>query len=214
MVRSMLRAGAWPAVVGVSGVAVVLGGFGLVLPKAATVLLPVGFALLAAAAAFTLDEPAGHIVDVTPTGPARRTGIRAVILLVPMAVGALLMIAGALRGIALPWAATGLALAGNILLGFAVACVARTRTSEPGAPASLAVVLTLITPTLLPAVARRVSTFPTSGGHGLSSNTVWSAVLVACAAAIALSVGDWLGFRQIPHLRRLPRVSAGTQPRL
>ncbi len=54
---------------------------------AATVLLPICFALLAAAAAFTLDEPASLVVDVTPTGPARRTQIRAVALLAPLAAG-------------------------------------------------------------------------------------------------------------------------------
>ncbi len=201
MVWSMLRAGAWPAVVGVSGMAVVLGGCGVAFPAAATVLLPIGFTLLAAAAAFALDEPASQIVDVTPTGAVRRTGIRALALLVPLAVGALLMLAGALRGVALPWAATGLALTGNILLGFAVACVARTHTGEPGAPVSAAVVLTLMAPTLLPAVARRVSTFPTSGGDGLSSNTVWWTVLVVGAAAVAVSVTGRPGLRWIPGLR-------------
>ena len=187
MVRSMLRAGAWPAVTGISGAAVVVGGCGVAFPGAATVLVPLAFTLLAAAAAFTLDEPASLVVDVTPTGPVRRTAIRSLALLAPLAAGAVLMLAGALRGLALPWAATGLALAGNVLLGFAAACVARTRTGEPGAPASATVVLILMAPTLLPPVARRVSTFPTSSG-GLSSNTVWCTALAVCVAAVAVSV--------------------------
>ena len=94
-----------------------------------------------------------------------------------------------MRGLALPWAATGLALAGNVLLGFAVACVARTRTGEPGAAAAAAVVLILMAPTLLPQVARRVSTFPAPGAGGPSSNTVWWIVLAVCVAAIAISIG-------------------------
>ena len=36
MTWSMLRAGAWPAVVGVSGAAVVLGGLGVAFPAAVT----------------------------------------------------------------------------------------------------------------------------------------------------------------------------------
>ena len=124
MTGPVLRAGAWPAVAGISGVAVVVGGCGAAFPAAAPVLLPVCFALLAAAAAFTLDEPASLVVDVTPTGPVRRTQIRAVALLAPLAAGALVLLAAALRGQALPWSAAGLALAGNVLLGFAVACVA------------------------------------------------------------------------------------------
>lgn len=201
MIRSMLRAGAWRAVSGVSATAVVLGGCGVAFPAAATALFPLAFVLLAAAAAFALDEPASQVVDVTPTGPVRRTGIRALALLAPLAAGAVLMLAGAQRGLALPWAATGLALAGNVILGFAVACVARTRTGEPGAPASATVVLILMAPTLLPTVARRVSTFPTSNGVGLSSNTVWWTVLVLCVAAVAVSVSGRPLPRWLPRLR-------------
>ena len=200
MVRTILRAGAWPAVTGVSGAAVMVGGCGVAFPAAATALFPTAFTLLAAAAAFVLDEPASLVVDVTPTGPVRRTAIRALALLAPLAAGAVLILAGAQRGLALPWAATGLALAGNVVLGFAVACAARTRTGEPGAPASATVVLILIAPTLLPPVARRVSTFPTSGG-GLSSNTVWWTVLAVCVAAVALSVNGLPGHRWMPGLR-------------
>ncbi len=59
---------------GTSGVAVVVGGCGGAFPAAATVLFPICFALLAAAAAFTLDEPASLVVDVTPTGPSGAPG--------------------------------------------------------------------------------------------------------------------------------------------
>jgi hypothetical protein len=195
MVGPVLRAGAWQAVAGVSGVAVVVGGCAAAFPAAATMLFPICFALLAAAAAFTLDEPASLIVDVTPTGPVQRTSIRAVALLAPLAAGALVMVAAALRGQALPWAAAGLALAGNILLGFAVACVLRTRTGEPGAVAGTAVVLVLMTPSLVPHVARWVRTFPAPGAGGPSSDPVWWTVLAVCVVAIAIAVDG----------RRLPR---------
>ena len=56
MVESVLRAGASQAVTGVSGAAVAVGGCGVAFPAAATVLFPIAFTLLAAAAAFTLDE--------------------------------------------------------------------------------------------------------------------------------------------------------------
>jgi hypothetical protein len=122
MITRMLRAGAWPAVAGISGVALAVGGCGVAFPPAGTVLLTIAFTLLATAAAFALDEPAYQVVDVTPTGPVRRTGIRALALLAPVTAGAVLMLAGAQRGLALPWAATGLALGGNVMLGFAGAC--------------------------------------------------------------------------------------------
>ncbi len=200
MTGPVLRAGAWPAVAGISGVAVVVGGCGAAFPAAATMLLPICFALLAAAAAFTLDEPASLVVDVTPTTPARRTTIRAVALLAPFAAGALVMLAAAVRGLALPWAAAGLALAGNVLLGFAAACVVRTRTGEPGRVAGTAVVLVLIAPSLVPQVARFVRTFPAPGG-GPASDTVWWTVLAVCVVAIAISVGG----RSLPRwMTRVP----------
>ena len=205
MTGPVLRAGAWPTVVGVTGVAVVVGGCGAAFPAAATMLFPICFALLAAAAAFTLDEPASLVVDVTPTGPVRRTTIRALALLAPLAAGALVMVAAALRGLALPWTGAGLALAGNVLLGFAVACVLRTRTGEPGAVAGTAVVLVLMTPSLVPHVARWVRTFPAPGAGGPSSDPVWWTVLAACVVAIAVSVGG----RSLPHFRATPRVGVG-----
>jgi hypothetical protein len=57
-------------VLGISGVAVVVGGCGISFPAASTVLRPIAFTLLAAAVAFVLDEPASQVVDVTPTGPS------------------------------------------------------------------------------------------------------------------------------------------------
>ena len=88
--------------------------------------------------------------DVTPTGGARHTRIRAAALLAPLAAAALVMLVAALRGLALPWASAGLTLVGNVLPGFAAACAVRTRTGEPGAAASTAVVLVLLAPSLVP----------------------------------------------------------------
>jgi hypothetical protein len=88
MTGAVLRAGAWPAVAGVCGVAVVLGGCGAAFPPTAAMLFPVCFALLAAAAAFTLDEPASLVVDVTPTGPSGAPRSAPWALLAPLAAGA------------------------------------------------------------------------------------------------------------------------------
>jgi hypothetical protein len=102
--------------------------------------------------------------------------------------------------VALPWAAAGLALAGNVLLGFAAACVARSRTGEPGPAASAAVVLVLMTPILVPQVARWIRTFPAPGSSGPSPDPVWWTVLAVCVVAIGISVAD----RHLP--RWIPRV--------
>ena len=208
MTGAVLRAGAWPAVAGVSGVAVVVGGCGAAFPAAATVLLPICFTLLAAAAAFTLDEPASLVVDVTPTGPVRRT-------------------ADPRRGVAgarsppVRWCCWRRPCAdrrcpgrrpvsrwpATYVLGFAVACVVRTRTGEPGPVAGTAVVLVLMAPSLVPQVARWVRTFPAPGAGGLSPDTVWWTVLAVCAVAIAVSVGGrslppWMSTVPISRRRR------------
>ena len=81
------------------------------------------------------------------------------------------------------------ALAGNVLLGFAVACVVRTRTGEPGAAAGAAVVLVLMAPSLVPQIARWVRMFPAPGTGGQSPDHVWWTVLAVCVVAIAISVG-------------------------
>ena len=74
----------------------------MVWPGAGRALLPLSFVLLAAAAAFVLDEPASPVVDVVPTGPGRRTAVRALALLVPLGVGGALVLAVALRLLTLP----------------------------------------------------------------------------------------------------------------
>ena len=83
-----------------------------------------------------------------------------------------------------------------------MACLARTRTGEPGAAAAVALIL--MAPSLVPAAARRVSTFPTSGGAGLSSNTVWWTVLALCITAFAVSVNGQL----LPHRQPFTTVTS------
>jgi hypothetical protein len=58
MAGPALRAGAWSAVTGLSAAAMLAGTCGVLFPAATTALYPISFALLAAAAAFTLDESA------------------------------------------------------------------------------------------------------------------------------------------------------------
>ena len=187
-----LRAVAWPVVGGISAVAATAGACGVAWRGGAPALLPISFALLAAAAAFLLDEPASEVVDVTPTGPGRRTAVRALALLVPLGVGAGLVLSFARRQTRPSWPELGLALAGNVLLVFAIACVARRRTGEPGPVAASAVVGALIVPGLLPPVARWVHTFPASAPYpyGPPATACWWVISGVCAAAVAASLAS------------------------
>jgi hypothetical protein len=205
MTAITLRAVRWPAICAVTAMAAAVGAWGVIfLNSAGPQLLTIAFALLAAAAAFALDEPASAVVDVTPTGPGTRTAARSLALLVPLCAGLGLVLACALRAPALPWTAIGLALAGNVLLGFAIACVARRRTGEPGAWASSAAAFVLIAPPLVPSLAGRLHTFPTTARDpdGLSSNAWWALAGCTCIVAIVVSVAD----RRLP---RRPRSSPG-----
>jgi hypothetical protein len=197
MTRVVLRAVAWPVVAGISALAAALGAGGIIWPGSGPALLPIAFALLGVAAAFLLDEPASAIVDVTPTGPGRRAGVRALGLMVPLGVGMLLVVALALRAGRPSWGEVGLALAGNVLLGFAVACVARRWVGEPGAVAAGAVAALLVGPGLFPPVSRWVHTFPAAGPApgGLPVTVLWWGVGGVCVAAIAMSLAAprWRG---------------------
>jgi hypothetical protein len=188
-----LKGVAWPVLGGLSAVAALAGAGGIAGRASGPALLPIAFALLAAAAAFLLDEPASEVVDVTPTGPAHRTAVRALALLVPLGVGAGLVLAFALRQPRPSWPAVTLTLAGNVLLGFAIACVARQRTGEPGPLAAAVVAAVLIVPGLLPPVTRWVHTFPaaTPNPHGLPATACWWLISGVCAVAVAASLATW-----------------------
>jgi hypothetical protein len=186
----LLRGVAWPSITGVTGCAIVLGSIGTVLARSdvGPTLLAGAFALLAATAALTLDEPASAVIDVTPTGFAHRTAARGCALSVPLAAGATIAVAASLRNPGLSTAALLLAVVGNVLVGFAVACTARRRSSEPGVWAATAVVLGLI---VLPQVGpdgRRVHTFPTTAGAtGLPSTTWWSLAIAFSLLTIVVA---------------------------
>lgn len=198
MIGPLLRAGAWHAVLGLSAVAVVVGGVAAAIPKAGLVLLPLCFALLGGAAAFALDEPAFQVVDVAPTSAARRAAVRSLALVLPLAVGAVtgLVVAGRTG---LPWAATALALIGTVVFGFTVACLARTRAGEPGAVASAIVVALMLAPALIPRVPAWLRTFPVPDSRSQPSNALWAVALVACSGLIA---GSLMNRRPLRALRQ------------
>jgi hypothetical protein len=183
---TLLRGAGWSAIAGLTACALAVGASGVALVHYAVgrPLLATAFALLAAASAFALDEPASAVVDVTPSGPAAQTAARAVALTVPLCGGLALVLAAAPT---LPVAGMGLALVGNLLLGFGVASVARLRTGEPGVWASSAAVFVLIVPSMYGPLGRRVHMFPEApGSNGLSSNTWWW--LAGSASLLAITI--------------------------
>jgi len=181
----MLRGVYWSAVAGLTVIACAIGAGGIALAHyfVGPPLLATAFALLAAASAFTLDESASTVVDVTPTGPAAQTAARTVALTAPVCGGLGLLVGMALRPTTVPTWGMALALIGNVLLGFAVAGVGRLQTGEPGLWASAATAFPLVLAPLYEPVSRRIHTFPSTRSEAISSNTWW-----AIAATISLLI--------------------------
>jgi hypothetical protein len=214
----LLRGVDWSAIVGLTSCGCAVGACGVVLGDDALgrALLTAAFALLAAASAFTLDEAASVVVDVTPTKPAPQIATRAVALAVPLCGGLTLVVATALHTTTVPAWGMSLALVGNLLLGFAIAGVARLRTGEPGVGASSAALFVLVVPVIYGPVARRVHTFPgslrTSGG--VSANTLWWLLGALSLAVVVLAARCDRVIRPIrlPG-RRLRLRTPGRRPR-
>jgi hypothetical protein len=190
LVKGAMRAVPWSAVGGSTGVALIFGGVTIVVGDAGArrALLTLSFALLAAASAFILDEPADLVADVTPTPRRAQTVARAPALVVPLAVGLSLVVAtGARRGDP-PMIGVLVALAGNVLLGFAVASVLRRGGGEPGLRASTATVVFLVIGPSLPSISRVMQTYPSSSpGGDQRSNVFWLVVGSASVVALQLS---------------------------
>jgi hypothetical protein len=206
----ILRGADWSAIVGLTSCGCAVGRCGVVLfdDPLDRALLTTAFALLAAASAFALDEAASVIVDVTPTKPTSHIAARAVALAAPSCGGLTLVLAVALRTTTVPVWSMSLALVGNVLLGFAIAGVARLRTGEPGVGASSAALFVLVAPVMYGPVARRVHTFPgslsTSGG--VSASTLWWLVGALSLVVVVLAARCDRVIHPIRLLRMRPRL--------
>jgi hypothetical protein len=194
----LLRAVSWPAVLGLAAGAVLVGAVGVALGPASTGSAPLAAAgaLLAAAAAFTLDEPSASVVYITPTSRARRTAARAYALSIPLLAGALLVILVHARNPALSTTALAVAMVGNVLLGFAVACTTRRRHAEPGTLAATTITVTLVVAPLLNPIAQQIQLFPGSPSATLSSNTWWSLAIASSVLIIAVDTHARAGRRR------------------
>jgi hypothetical protein len=186
----LLRAVAWPTVLTLTLCAELVAGVGVALGPASSGSVPLvaAGALLAAAAAFSLDEPSAAIVDIAPTSRARRTLVRACALCVPLGAG--MVEVGAVHGRdqQLSTAALTLTAIGNVFLGFAVACAVRRRYSEPGVLAASAITVTLVVAPLLNPIAQRVQLFPGAASATASAGSWWLLIIGLSVLTVAFSV--------------------------
>ena len=195
MTGLVLRAGAWPECLILTGAAALLGGFGAAFPaKPGTTLIGICFKRCSPpprrSPSTKFGQP-GRRRDA-PTGPARRTRIRATALLAPLAVGVLVLAAAAC------W--SGAALGGhrsrpgpsNVLLR--VRCGVRGPHEDRGAGRGgqrVGVVLVLMAPSIVPPVARWIRTFPAPGGQASRPRTTCGGSSSRCVRGGHRRIGRW-----------------------
>ena len=190
----LLRAAGWPAIIGLTVCAALVGGAALTFAGrvgTSAPLLEVAVALLAAAGGFALEEPAAAVVDLTPTRSIQLTAARAVALLPPVLTGcALALFAASTSG--LPTLDLSVTLLGSSILGFTLADVARQRIDEPGAVVAVLVVLLVVVTPMIGDVPRHLHTVPTTHPEtpGLSSDATWAFVTAGCLLAMAATASS------------------------
>jgi hypothetical protein len=185
----LLRGTEWPFVLGLSAGAAVVGGVAVALTALPPPMVVTAFALLAAASAGVLDEPASTVVDVTPTSRRRQVAARVPALVPPLGVGAALVMALRLRNEAAAAGVLTLMLVGNVLAGFATSCIGRRREGTPSAWAVPGVALVLALLPLLPPVVQHLQVFPAGpAARGqLPAGALWSVAIALSLVAVVVT---------------------------
>ena len=188
MLRVLLRAAPWRALLALTAAGAVTGALALVLPAATGArVLQMALVLGGGAAACALEEPAAAVVGACPVRRSTQVLARSLAAAVPLLVGGSLV---------LLWAAAHdlerlllLQLVGSWLLGFALAVVARARLDEPAEVVASSVVLSLLAVMHVGALGRYLVLFPLDEQVGRASRT-WAVVIVVAAAGLVLAVRE------------------------
>jgi hypothetical protein len=152
---------------------------------------------LAAAAAFSLDEPAADAVDATPTTRTRRTAVRSLALVAPSAVWLLGLLGVEQRVASTPVLALLLEGVGAMTAAFALAaCLRSAGLKEPGDVVASVCGAAILGMLLINPVSRSLRVFPVAEGWAASSALWASLTLVSVVVTIAAS-------RDQPHRQRL-----------
>lgn len=174
------------------------GGVGLLLLGAAWggssvagTAVTVGVPLLAAAAAYVLDEAADEAVAAAPTSLRARSVTRLVVATVIVGLGALALGVVALRSGTGAQAGFTVQLVGLTLVAVAASAAARRRVAEPGDAVGGALLALVLTLALSHPLDRWVSLFPPEPDlrWGVSL-ALWATVAVAGLAGLWVATRD------------------------
>lgn len=188
MLRVLLRAAPWPALLALSATGSALGAAGVVLGGGNGLrVLQLGLVLLGAAAACALDEAAAAVVSACPVRRSVQVLARA------LAAGP-----GLVAGTALVqawWRLEGTdsvllaELGGTWVLGLSLAASVRRRLDEPAEVVAPLLVLTLVAVMLVDPVGRCLVLFPL-GQQGERAALTWAAVAAASFLGLVLAVRE------------------------
>jgi len=179
------------ALLTVSGVGLLLVGAVWRDSPVAGTAVTVGVPLLAAAAAYVLDEAADEAVAAAPTSLRARSVTRLVVAAVIVGLGALALGFVALRSGSSAKAGITVQLVGLALVAVAASAAARRRVAEPGDVVGGALLALVLTLALSHPLDRWVSLFPSEpdlrwGGYV----ALWAAVAVASIAGLWVATRD------------------------
>jgi hypothetical protein len=188
VVRLLLRAAPWRALLGLAAAGAAVGAGGLAIGGGSGMrVVQLGLVLLGATSACALDEAAAAVVSACPVRREVQVLARALSAAVGLVVGAVL---------AVSWwwlEATDrlllVELGGTWLLGFALAALSRRRLDEPAEVVVSGLVLSLMTLMMYTPISRHVVLFPI-GEPGDRATRTWAVVTVVAVVGLVLAVRE------------------------
>ena len=184
MLRVLLRAAPWRALLVMTATGAATGTLALVLPVGTGArVLQMALVVTGAASACALEEPAAAVVSSCPVRRTTQLLVRAAAATVPLLVAVALALAW--------WVVHSversmlLQLGGTWALGLALAVVARRWLDEPGEVVAPALVLVLYALMNIDAVGRHLALFPLGGATPRTVHVWWLLIGTASVVLVA-----------------------------
>ncbi|MEO7448138.1 MAG: hypothetical protein ABI336_07675 [Humibacillus sp.] len=174
-----------------TGVSLLFGAAVWLESSVASTVATVGVLLLASATAYVLDEAAGEAVAAVPSSLRARSAARLLVAAAVVAMGALVLAAGALLGGLGAGPGITVQLAGLALVAVAASAAMRRRVAEPGEAVAGGLIAVVLALELAHPLDRWVELFPSQPGQRWAGSLlVWSVVAGVSIAGLYAATRD------------------------